>query len=134
MLVQQQQIQFSTFSGLYDLIVPKDNLLRKISELIYFTFIYEELVDKYCPNNGRSAESPVRMFEYLLLKTICTIRDVDIVERSQYDMLFKYFLEMSPRGGSYQSGFRERMDHQRPAESVKGASLSCRKLDGLATR
>ena len=105
MLVQQQQIQFSTFSGLYDLIVPKDNLLRKISELIYFTFIYEELVDKYCPNNGRSAESPVRMFEYLLLKTICTIRDVDIVERSQYDMLFKYFLEMSPRGGSYQSQF-----------------------------
>ncbi|HAL80880.1 MAG TPA: IS1182 family transposase [Mucilaginibacter sp.] len=96
MLVQQQQIQFSAFSGLYDLIVPKDNLLRKIIELIDFTFIYEELVDKYCPNNGRTAESPVRMFKYLLLKTIYTISDVDVVERSQYDMSFKYFLEMSP--------------------------------------
>lgn len=96
MLAQQQKIQFSSFSGLYDLIVPKDNLLRRISELIDFTFIYEELLDKYCSTNGRVAESPVRMFKYLLLKTIYTISDVDVVERSQYDMSFKYFLDMSP--------------------------------------
>lgn len=36
------------------------------------------------------------MFKYLLLKTIYTISDVDVVERSLYDMSFKYFLEMSP--------------------------------------
>ena len=96
MLAQQQKIQFSVFLGLYDLIVPKDNLLRKINELIDFTFIYEELVDKYCPDNGRTAESPVRMFKYLLLKTIYAVSDVDIVERSRYDMSFKYFLEMLP--------------------------------------
>jgi len=86
----------SAFSGLYDLIVPKDNLLRKISELIDFDFIYQELADKYCPNNGRTAESPVRMFKYLLLKTIYTVPDVDVVEHSMYDMSFKYFLDMSP--------------------------------------
>lgn len=96
MVSPQQKIQFSTFSGLYDLIVPKENLLRKISELIDFNFIYAELVDKYCSTNGRTAESPVRMFKYLLLKTIYTISDVDVVERSRYDMSFKYFLEMSP--------------------------------------
>lgn len=99
MLTQQQQIQFSAFSGLYDLIVPKDNLLRKINDLIDFTFIYDELVSKYCTTNGRTAESPVRMFKYLLLKTIYTVSDVDVVERSQYDMSFKYFLEMSPEEG-----------------------------------
>lgn len=96
MLVQQQEIQFSSFSGLYDLIVPKDNLLRKINDLIDFTFIYDELLDKYCSNNGRTAESPIRMFKYLLLKTIYTVSDVDVVERSQYDMSFKYFLDMAP--------------------------------------
>ncbi|WP_158994743.1 IS1182 family transposase [Mucilaginibacter sp. L196] len=96
MLVKQQQLQFSAFSGLYDLIVPKDNLLRKINELIDFTFIYDELLNKYCPNNGRTAESPVRMFKYLLLKTVYTVSDVDVVERSRYDMSFKYFLGMSP--------------------------------------
>lgn len=92
-------MQFSAFSGLYDLIVPKDNLLRKINDLVDFTFIYDELVRKYCINNGRTAESPVRMFKYLLLKTIYTVSDVDVVERSQYDMSFKYFLEMSPEEG-----------------------------------
>lgn len=96
MLLQQQKIQLSAYSDLYDLIVPKENLLRKINELIDFSFIYDELVDKYCSNNGRNAESPIRMFKYLLLKTIYSISDVDVVERSRYDMSFKYFLEMAP--------------------------------------
>ena len=96
MLLQQQKIQFSEFSRLYNLIIPKENILRKINELIDFSFIYDELIGKYCPDNGRNAESPVRMFKYLLLKTIYTISDVDVVDRSRYDMSFKYFLEMSP--------------------------------------
>ena len=96
MLVQQQKLILSSYSDLYDIIVPKDNLLRKINELIDFSFIYEELVNKYCSNNGRNAESPIRMFKYLLLKTIYDISDVDVVERSRFDMSFKYFLEMTP--------------------------------------
>ena len=36
------------------------------------------------------------MFKYLLLKTIYDLSDVDVVERSKYDMSFKYFLEMAP--------------------------------------
>lgn len=53
-------------------------------------------MDKYCQHNGRMAESPVMMFKYLLLKTIYDISDVDVVERSRYDMSFKYFLGMTP--------------------------------------
>lgn len=96
MLLQQQKMQLSSYTELYDLVVPKENLLRKINELIDFSFIYEELLNKYCLNNGRNAESPVRMFKYLLLKSIYTVSDVDVVERSRYDMSFKYFLEMTP--------------------------------------
>ena len=99
MLVQQQKIQFSAYSSLYDLIVPEDNMLRKINELIDFSFIYDELLNKYCTNNGRTAESPVRMFKYLLLKTIYSVSDVDVVERSRFDMSFKYFLGMTPEEG-----------------------------------
>lgn len=36
------------------------------------------------------------MFKYLLLKAIFELSDVDIVERSRYDMSFKYFLDMAP--------------------------------------
>jgi len=96
MLAQQQNLQLSAYSDLYELIVPKDNLLRKINELIDFSFIYDELVSKYCSNNGRNAESPIRMFKYLLLKTIYDVSDVDVVERSHFDMSFKYFLQMTP--------------------------------------
>jgi transposase len=96
MLAQQQKFQLSEYGALYDLIVPKENLLRKINNLIDFSFIYDELVNKYCLTNGRKAESPVRMFKYLLLKTIYTVSDVDVVERSRFDMSFKYFLDMSP--------------------------------------
>ena len=96
MLVQQQRVQFSAYSDLYNLIIPKENILRKINELIDFSFIYDELLNKYCLNNGRNAESPIRMFKYLLLKSIYTLSDVDVVERSRFDMSFKYFLEMAP--------------------------------------
>src|SRR5690625_3562692 len=36
------------------------------------------------------------MFKYLLHKTIFDLSDVDIVERSKYDMSFKFFLDMAP--------------------------------------
>ena len=36
------------------------------------------------------------MFKYLLLKAIFNVSDVDLVERSKYDMSFKYFLGMAP--------------------------------------
>lgn len=96
MLLQQQKMQLSEYGSLYDLIVPKENFLRKINDLIDFSFVYDELMSKYCHTNGRTAESPVRMFKYLLLKTIYNVSDVDVVERSRFDLSFKYFLDMSP--------------------------------------
>jgi len=54
----------------------------------------DELIDKYCLDNGRNAVSPIRMFKYLLLKAIFDLSDIDVVECSKYDMSFKYFLDM----------------------------------------
>jgi transposase len=96
MLPLQQAIPFSNYTDLYDLLVPQDNLLRRINDLIDFSFVHKELLDKYCQNNGRTAECPIRMFKYLLLKTIFDISDVDVVERSRYDLSFKYFLGLAP--------------------------------------
>lgn len=81
---------------LYNIVVPKDNMLRQINDLVDLSFIYEELKGKYCLDNGRNAIDPIRMFKYLLLKAIFDLSDVDIVERSRYDLSFKYFLDMAP--------------------------------------
>jgi transposase len=96
MIQKQQSMTFSPFMSIYDIVVPADNMLRKINELIDFSFVYDELKDKYCLDNGRNAIDPIRMFKYLLLKSIHDLSDIDVVERSKYDMSFKYFLDMAP--------------------------------------
>ena len=70
-------------------------MLRQINDLVDFSFVHEELQNNYCLDNGRNAMSPIRMFKYLLLKSIFDLSDVDIVERSKYDMSLKYFLDMA---------------------------------------
>ena len=96
MVEQQQKLVLSPYMEIYDLVIPKDNLLRQIKELVDFGFVYDELIEKYCLDNGRNAVPPIRMFKYLLLKSIYDLSDVDVVERSKYDMSFKYFLDMAP--------------------------------------
>ncbi|MCM3788522.1 transposase, partial [Domibacillus indicus] len=96
MISNQETLILSPFAAIYDIVVPKENMLRQINELVDFSFILEELKEKYCLNNGRRAVPPVRMFKYLLLKAIFDLSDVDVVERSKYDMSFKYFLSMAP--------------------------------------
>lgn len=95
MIQKQQSMTLSPYMKIYDLTVPKDNMLRQINDLVDFSFVYDELIDKYCLTNGRNAISPIRIFKYLLLKSIFDLLDVDIVERSKYDMSFKYFLDIA---------------------------------------
>ncbi|SFD54890.1 hypothetical protein SAMN05428981_101856 [Bacillus sp. OV194] len=45
MIEKQQSLTFSPFIEIYDVVVPKDNMLRKINELIDFSFVYYELKD-----------------------------------------------------------------------------------------
>jgi transposase len=96
MVEQQQKFVLSPYMEIYELVVPKDSLLRQMKELVDFSFIYEELINKYCLDNGCNAVPPVRMFKYLLLKSVYDLSDIDVVERSKYDMSFKYFLDMAP--------------------------------------
>ena len=91
MLQQQQFLVLSPYMKIYDLVVPKDNLLRKINELIDFSFVYDELINKYCLDNGRNAISPIRTFKYLLLKSIFDLSDVDIVNALDMICLLNIF-------------------------------------------
>ena len=63
--------------------------------LIFHLFTMS-LKEKYCVDNGRNAIDLIRLFKYLLLKVIYELSDVDVVERSRYDLSFKYFLGMAP--------------------------------------
>ena len=97
MIPYQGSISLSSYSELYDLIVPKDHFLRRLNDLCgNFDFIMDELRDKYCPDNGRMAADPRMLFKYLILKVVYNLSDVDVVEHSRYDMSYKFFLGLAP--------------------------------------
>ena len=96
-LPNQETLNLSAFMAIYDLVVPKNNMLSQNNELIDFTIMLDELKSKYCLNNGRNTIPLIRMFKYLLLKANHDKSDVDLIERSRSDMSFKYFLDSAPK-------------------------------------
>ena len=53
MLREYEQMRVSEYSGLYDRIIGKENLLRRIKENIDFSFVNPMLNKSYCEHYGR---------------------------------------------------------------------------------
>ena len=113
MLKRQTQMKISKFSELYNLIIPKNNMLKQILDMVDFEFVYDELKDKYSTTMGRNAIDPIMMFKYLLLKQIYTLSDVCLIERTYVDMSFKYFLGLSPEDNVIDSSSLTKFRRQR---------------------
>lgn len=98
MLKENYQINFglSMHMSLYDLLIDKNNFWRQLKDMVDFSFVYDELKDKYSSTMGRNAEDVIRMFKYLLLKNYYKLSDRDLILRTKTDMLFKYFLDYLP--------------------------------------
>lgn len=96
MLKHQEELKLSPYSSLYDAIIPKDNELRLLLEMMDFNFIYDELASKYCLDDGRNAVDPIQMFKYLYLKVLYNMSDRDLVKRAKTDMAMKFFLGLNP--------------------------------------
>lgn len=92
----QLELNYSKYVGLYDVLIDKDNMWKKLNNMVDFSFIYDELKDKYSSTMGRTCEDIIRMFKYLLLKSFFKISDRGLVERTKTDLLFKYFLGYDP--------------------------------------
>ena len=75
-VTNQETLILSPYMAIYDLVVLQDNMLRQINHLVDFSFVLEELKNKYCHDNGRNAVPSIRMFKYLLLKSIFDLSDV----------------------------------------------------------
>ncbi len=98
MLKQNNQLElnFSKHIELYDILIKEDNFWRQLNDMVDFSFVYEELKDKYSSTMGRTCEDIIRMFKYLLLKSYFKLSDRGLVERTETDLLFKYFLGYEP--------------------------------------
>ena len=65
MLNFNKQLKFSCFTGIYDMVIPKNHLLRKIAESIDFSFVNKLMEKCYCIAFGRPAYEPELMLKIL---------------------------------------------------------------------
>ena len=82
-------------SYLYDRIVPTDHLLRKINQVVDFSFAGQILADRYNEDIGRPAEDPQFMLRLCLLQYLYGDSDRQVVENARLNLAYKYFLGLA---------------------------------------
>jgi IS5 family transposase len=82
-------------SYLYDRIVPVDHLLRKMNQVVDFSFAGEILKDRYNPDIGRPAEDPEFLLRLCLLQYLYGDSDRQVVENARLNLAYKYFLGLA---------------------------------------
>lgn len=118
MLKENVQMKLSQYKNLYDILVSKDNLLRKIKENIDFSFVNPMLKEQYCENFGRPATEPEMMFKLMFLKKLYDLSDEQLVQNAYVNMAYKYFLDLDPEDGMIDSSLMTKFRKTRITEDI----------------
>ncbi|MCB8840843.1 IS1182 family transposase, partial [Aurantimonas sp. VKM B-3413] len=78
-----------------DSLVPKDHLLRKIDQVIDFSFIHDRVAGLYCADNGRPPLDPTLMFKALFIGYLFGIRsERQLVREIEVNVAYRWFLRL----------------------------------------
>lgn len=129
MLLPSKQLQASFHADLYRL-VPENHILRKIHEIVDFSFIYDLVKDSYCLYYGRSANEPELLFRMLFIQYLYGLSDERTVQECQVNLAYKWFLGVNPEDAlpddSQLSRFRKhRLGANRIEEVLKSIVQQC---------
>ncbi len=76
-----------------DELVPKDHLVRKIENVIDFSFIYELVRDVYCEDNGRPSVDPVVLIKIALIQCLFGIRSMrQTIKEIETNVAYRWFI------------------------------------------
>ena len=106
----QSKIVFMTMEE----IVPEDSIFRKIDKYIDFTFIYEEVKDLYCENNGRPSIDPVVLFKIVFIQALDGIKSMrQTCKKIKVDAEYRWFLgipfgEDTPHFSTFSKNYERR--------------------------
>lgn len=95
MLRKEPERQQSFYCALYDKI-PEDHILKKVSNVVDFSFINELLEGSYCKNFGRPAKEPEMMMKLLFLEYLYNLSDVKVIEEASLNLVYLWFLGLNP--------------------------------------
>lgn len=86
---KREQIQMFCMDDM----VPQDHLLRIIDKAINWNFIYDLVVDKYSPDNGRPSMDPVMLIKLPFIQYLYGIRSMrQTVKEIEVNVAYRWFL------------------------------------------
>jgi len=93
MISINKNIQSEILMTTLEEIVPEDSLFRKVDKYIDFTFIYDEVKDLYCENNGRPSIDPVVLFKIVFIQALDGIKSMrQTCKKIKVDAEYRWFL------------------------------------------
>jgi len=123
-------------------LVPKDHILRDIDRAISFDFIYDEVADLYCADNGRPSVDPVVLFKIVLLQYTFGIRSMrQIIKEIEVNMAYRWFLgygftdkipHFSTFGKNYVRRFADSDIFEKIFEQILLEAVKCNFVDASA--
>jgi len=70
MLTINKNIQNGILISTMEKLVSDTSLFRKVNKHIDFTFIYNEVKELYCENNGKSSVDPALLFKLVFIQIL----------------------------------------------------------------
>ena len=105
-------------------IVPKDSIFRKIDSYIDFTFIYDEVKDLYCEDNGRPSIDPVVLFKLVFIQALDGIKSMrKTCEKIKVDAEYRWFLGIpfgqdTPHFSTFSKNYERRFKGTKVFENI----------------
>ena len=93
MISINKQIQSEILMTTMEELVPKESLFRKVDKYIDFTFIYEEVKELYCSDNGRPSIDPVVLFKLVFIQALDGLKSMrQTCKKIKVDAEYRWFL------------------------------------------
>ena len=76
-----------------DDMVPQNHMLRLIDKAIDWTFIYDLVEEKYCPDNGRPSMDPVMLIKIPFIQYLYGIKSMrQTIKEIEVNVAYRWFL------------------------------------------
>lgn len=95
MFFKRKKVRLSDKSlGIYGNLIDPDSDLCQIKREFDFSFIYDEIKDFYCLDNGRNSLDGVIALKAIFVQKYCGLRERQLERKAKYDIEIKHFLDI----------------------------------------
>ena len=119
------QIEFISIEDM----VPQRHLVRTLAAALDFRFVYDEVKDLYCADNGRPSLDPVVLFKIVFLQYTFGIKSMlQTIKEIEVNMAYRWFLgfgfhDKVPHFGTFSKNYARRFEGSDIFERVFGQIL-----------